>query len=122
MTIRPQVLQGTLDALVLGTLALGPAHGYAIARWIERASGGLLVIEEGSLYPALKRLRRGGQVDCEWQTTATGRRGKVYRLTREGRDRLASERALWAAYRSAVERVLTGRGAAGPFDLDSIAD
>ncbi|MGD9691020.1 MAG: PadR family transcriptional regulator [Phycisphaerales bacterium] len=118
---QPALLQGTLDLLILATLARGPAHGYAIARTIERTSGGLLAVEEGSLYPALKRLRRTGEIDAEWQTTGTGRRGKVYRLVADGRERLARERNLWSDYVAAVSRVLAGH-APGPFDLESIAD
>jgi len=118
---RPQVLQGTLDAMILATLARAPAHGYAIARSIERGSGGLLAIEEGSLYPALRRLRQRGDIDAEWQTTATGRRGKVYRLTGDGRARLREERRLWAEYSAAVERVLSGRSV-HPFDVDAVTD
>ncbi|MBL8757603.1 MAG: PadR family transcriptional regulator [Phycisphaerae bacterium] len=118
---RPQVLQGTLDAMILATLARAPAHGYAIARSIEHGSGGLLAIEEGSLYPALRRLRQRGDIDAEWQTTATGRRGKVYRLTADGRARLREERRLWAEYSAAVERVLSGRSL-HPFDVDAVTD
>ncbi len=120
-TLRPQVLQGTLDAMILATLARAPAHGYAIARAIERASGGILLVEEGSLYPALKRLRQRGDIDAEWQTTASGRRGKVYRLTADGRARLGAERALWADYTAAVARVLEGH-TLHPFDLDAVTD
>lgn len=119
--LQPTLVQGTLDLLILCTLARSPAHGYAIARAIERASDGVLAIEEGSLYPALKRLRARGDIDAEWQTTATGRRGKVYRLVSDGRDRLTSERRLWSQYVAALTRVLEG-ATAGPFDVDSIGD
>ncbi len=104
---RPQLLPGTLDLLVLATLARGAGHAYALARRIESASGGVLVIEEGSLFPALQRLARAGAVTGEVALTATGRRARVYRLTRAGRRRLAEQAGLWAAVSGAVQRVLS---------------
>jgi PadR family transcriptional regulator, regulatory protein PadR len=118
----PALLQGTLDMLVLATLARRPAHGYAIARSIEQASGATLKIEEGSLYPALRRLSRAGAIDAEWQTTPAGRRGKVYRLSREGRGHLEQERTLWHNYTAAIARVLAGGAGYGPFDIEGIGD
>src|SRR5687768_5426497 len=83
---RPvDLLQGTLDLLVLKTLSWGPAHGYAIARWIEQLTGEVLRIGEGSLYPALHRLEERGWVDSDWQLSETKRRTKVYHLTAKGR-------------------------------------
>ena len=80
-----ELLHGTLDALVLKTLAWGPRHGYAIARWIEQISADALRIEEGSLYPALYRLERQGWIEAEWGLSDTKRRVKLYRLTDEAR-------------------------------------
>jgi transcriptional regulator len=108
--------------LVLATIARQPAHGYAIARSIERMSGATLTIEEGSLYPALRRLARSGAIDAEWQTTPVGRRGKVYRLSREGREQLEQQRTLWQSYTAAIARVLAGGAGYGPFDVEGIGD
>jgi len=107
MTEPTELLHGTLDALVLKTLAWGPRHGYAIARWIESLGGSeLLRIEEGSLYPALYRLERRGWVEAEWGLSETRRRVKIYRLTRAGRARLAVETEQWSRFVDAVARVL----------------
>lgn len=100
------LLHGTLDALVLKTLAAGPHHGYAIARALEAATGGQLDIEEGSLYPALYRMEKRGWIDAEWGTSELQRRVKLYRLTRTGRAQLARETEAWAAFSRAVSRVL----------------
>ena len=99
-------LQGTLDLLVLKTLTWGPAHGYAIARWIEQITGEVLVVGEGSLYPALHRLEEREWVDAEWQISATKRRTKVYRLTPAGRRQLRAEASAWAQFVGAVTKVL----------------
>ncbi len=101
-----ELLHGTLDALVLKTLAWGPRHGYAIARWIEQLSGDELRIEEGSLYPALYRLERRGWLEAEWGLSESGRRVKLYSLTLEGRERLAIETAQWSRFADAVGRIL----------------
>lgn len=101
-----ELLHGTLDALVLKTLAWGPRHGYAIARWIEQLSGDELRIEEGSLYPALYRLERRGWLSAEWGLSESRRRVKLYSLTLEGRERLAVETAQWSRFADAVGRVL----------------
>lgn len=100
------LLHGTLDALVLKTLASGPRHGYAIARWIEEATGELLQIEEGSLYPALYRMERKGWIEAEWGTSELNRRAKFYRLTPRGRSHLAAETEQWARFAAAVSKVL----------------
>src|SRR5918996_5877196 len=89
------LLHGTLDALILKTLARGPRHGYAIARYIEDTSGEAVLVEEGSLYPALYRLERRGWVEAEWGTSELGPRAKVYRLTESGRVQLAAEMVTW---------------------------
>jgi transcriptional regulator len=100
------MLQGTLDLLVLATLGTGPSHGYAIARTIERQSQQRLAVEEGSLYPALRRLERRGELASEWRTTPTGRRAKFYRLTSAGHERLREQADLWARLAGAVSGVL----------------
>jgi PadR family transcriptional regulator PadR len=100
------LLHGTLDALVLKTLAGGPRHGYGIARYLEDATDGAVTIEEGSLYPALYRLERRGLLEASWAPSETGRRAKLYRLTKEGRAQLARETKAWAEFSAAVSRVL----------------
>jgi transcriptional regulator len=105
---RPPVdlLQGTLDVLVLKTLSWGPRHGYAVARWIERVTGDVLRVEEGSLYPALHRLERRGWVTAEWGLSETGRRVKLYQLTSQGRRQLREELSTWERFADAVGKVL----------------
>ncbi len=102
----PELLQGTLDVMILSVLKEGPLHGYAIARQIERASGNELTIEEGSLYPALQRLSKRGDLDPYWGTTETGRRARFYTLTLHGERRLVEQAALWSRVSSAVNSVL----------------
>jgi len=99
-------LHGTLETLILKTLTRGPSHGYAIARWIEDAIDNAFPVEEGSLYPALYRMDKKGWVEAEWGTSELGRRVKLYRLTREGRRQLASDAVAWAAFSTAITRVL----------------
>ena len=103
------LLHGTLDALILKTLAAGPRHGYAIARFLEEASDESVVIEEGSLYPALYRMERRGWLEAEWGESELGRRAKVYRLTRQGRAQLAAETETWRQFSTVVSRILTAR-------------
>src|SRR5919204_6123158 len=81
-------LQGTLDLLILKTLSWGPAHGYAVARWIQQLTGEVLLVGEGSLYPALHRLEERGWLESSWQLSSTKRRTKVYKLTSKGRQQL----------------------------------
>ena len=100
------LLHGTLDALILKTLASGPRHGYGIARFLEEATDGAVAIEEGSLYPALYRLERRSLLEAEWRLSELNRRAKFYRLTREGRTELGRETRAWAALSAAVSRVL----------------
>jgi len=100
------LLHGALDALILKTLARGPRHGYAIARFIEDTTREAVVIEEGSLYPALYRLERRGWVEAEWGTSELGRRAKLYRLTDAGRDQLEAETAMWRRFSTGVSKVL----------------
>src|SRR5260370_32590104 len=92
---RIELLQGTLDVLVLRTLLAGPAHGHAIAKHIQRTSEELLQVETGSLYPALHRLEAQGWVRSAWELSDKGKRAKYYSLTQLGRKRLASEHTKW---------------------------
>ena len=107
MARPPQdLLQGTLDLLVLKTLSWGPAHGYAIARWIQQLTGQVLDVGEGSLYPALHRLEERGWVKSEWQLSPNNRRAKFYQLTTRGRQQLRAETASWTEFVDAVGKVL----------------
>lgn len=105
-TKNPALLKGTLDAMVLRVLQEGAEHGFGIARRIEKASSGVLGIEEGSLYPALHRLCQAGAIEGEWRTSGAGRRARYYRLTPKGRRRLATEVKRWNRLSSAVSAVL----------------
>jgi PadR family transcriptional regulator PadR len=110
MTDTPlRLLKGTLDVLILKTLSWGPAHGYAISRWIRLSSGEDLRIEEGALYPALRRLEERGWVESAWRTSDTGREARVYALTEQGRRATRVEVAAWQRYVSAFARVLEAR-------------
>jgi transcriptional regulator len=100
------LLQGTLGILILKSLLLGPAHGYAIARWVEETTGDVLRIEEGSLYPALRRLEDRGLVGSEWGLSENNRRARFYQITADGRKHLRNEAAVWLRYSQAVTRVL----------------
>jgi PadR family transcriptional regulator, regulatory protein PadR len=100
------LLQGTLDMLVLKTLALGPLHGYAIARRIQQMSGDVLRVEEGSLYPALYRMEERGWITASWGTSENNRRAKYYRLTRAGRRELEAASENWAKLALAVSKVM----------------
>ncbi len=107
MTKTPiDLLQGTLDLLILKTLSWGPAHGYSIARWIEQLTGQVLQVGEGSLYPALHRLEERGWVEAEWRRSENNRRAKFYRLTTLGRSRLRTEAVMWARFVDAMAKVL----------------
>jgi transcriptional regulator len=101
------LLQGTLDVLVLKTLSWGPMHGYGVARWLQQATDDVLQIEEGSLYPALHRLERRGWVESEWGVSENNRRAKYYRITAEGRRQLRAESSTWTTFSQAVSKVLT---------------
>ncbi len=100
------LLQGTLRILILKSLLLGPAHGYAISRWIEDTTGDVLRIEEGSLYPGLRRLQDRGLVSSEWGVSENNRRARYYTITRAGRALLRTEASIWLEYSRAVARVL----------------
>ena len=99
-------LHGTLDMLVLKILDDGPLHGYAIALRLERLSGDVLSVEEGSLYPALYRMEERGWLGSEWAVTDTGRRARFYKLTRAGRAQLAAESKSWDRLTAAVQNVM----------------
>ena len=100
------LLQGTLDVLVLRTLTWGPMHGYAVTRWIRERTGGVLEIEDAPLYKALHRLERSGSVDAEWGLSENNRRARYYRLTAHGRHQLKAETSAWRRYAAAVFSVL----------------
>jgi transcriptional regulator len=100
------LLQGTLGLLILKSLALGSAHGYSITRWIENTAGDVLSIEEGSLYPALRRLEDRGWVASEWGVSENNRRARFYTLTAAGRKHLRNEASIWLRYSQAVTKVL----------------
>jgi transcriptional regulator len=102
------LVQGTLDLLVLRTLAAGPMHGYGIATLVHDRTGGHLAIEDAALYQALHRLDRQGLVDAEWAASENNRRARYYSLTPEGRKRLREQTANWRRYARAVEAVLAG--------------
>ena len=110
---RIELLQGTLDLLVLQTLQWGPQHGYGISQAIRTNSGDVLRIDTGSLYPALHRLERRGWVCSGWEVSGNSQRVKVYRLTAEGRKQLASERSRWEQLSEAIARALNPSGEEG---------
>ena len=103
---RLELLQGTLDILILRTLLLGPSHGHAIAKHIQRTSEELLQVETGSLYPALHRLEANGWIAASWELSDKGKRARYYRLTPSGRKQLASEQSKWEAFSRAMGLVL----------------
>ena len=103
---RLELLQGTLDLLILRTLLFGPSHGHAIAKHIRRTSEDLLQVETGSLYPALHRLEARGWIEASWQHSERGKRAKYYRLTSRGRKELATERTKWETFSRAMGLVL----------------
>ncbi len=103
---RVELLQGTLDLLILRTLLAGPTHGHAIAKHIQRTSQELLQVETGSLYPALHRLEAKGWIDASWDLSEKGKRARFYRLTRLGRKQLATERSKWEAFSRAMGLIL----------------
>ena len=98
--------QGTLDLLILRTLAVGPQHGWAISERVQQVSGEVLRIQQGSLYPALHRLERRGWIKARWGTSDNNRRAKYYELTKAGHKQLATEQDAWEALTAAVAQVL----------------
>jgi PadR family transcriptional regulator PadR len=103
---KSDLLQGTLDLLVLKTLALGPQHGWGISQRIQQISQDVLQVNQGSLYPALHRLEQQGWVASEWGTSDNNRQAKYYRLTRSGHRQLVAETENWARLSTAVARIL----------------
>jgi transcriptional regulator len=103
---RLELLQGTLDLIVLQTLRWGPRHGYGIAQMIRANSGNALQVETGSLYPALHRLERRKWIAAEWDVSDNGQRVRVYRLTAAGRKQLAAQRSRWEQFAGAVAAIL----------------
>ena len=101
-TALPELLRGTLDLLILQGLSWGPAHGYAVARWIQQATGDALAIGEGTLYPALHRLEERGWIAASWGVSENNRQAKFYALTRSGRAQLRVETDHWRRYAAAV--------------------
>jgi PadR family transcriptional regulator, regulatory protein PadR len=104
------VIQGTLDLLILKTLSLGPMHGFGIARRVEQISRGVFKVNAGSLLTALQRLERAGWLDAEWRQTENARRAKYYALTRTGKKQLEVQTADWTRRASAIARVLKAEG------------
>jgi transcriptional regulator len=108
-TTTVDLLQGTLATLILKSLSWGPLHGYGIARWIEQVTEEDLLVEEGSLYPALHRLQSRGLVTSQWTLSETNRRVRCYNLTEEGRQQLRAELSRWEKFSVAVSRALQAR-------------
>jgi PadR family transcriptional regulator, regulatory protein PadR len=102
-----ELLQGTLDVLILKTLSWGPNHGYGVARWLQQVTSDVLQIEEGSLYPALHRMERKGWIESEWGLSENNRRAKFYRMTVDGQRHLRAEATSWDRFAQAVSTVLS---------------
>jgi PadR family transcriptional regulator, regulatory protein PadR len=103
---KTDLLQGSLDLLILKSLILGPLHGWGISKRIRDLSTDVLQVNQGSLYPALYRLEDRGWIEAEWNSSPEGRRVKLYRLTAEGRKQFTAERAQWRRFSAAMEQVL----------------
>ena len=101
-----ELVQGTLDMLVLQTLALEPLHGFGIIQRIEQISRGIFRVNAGTLFPSLRRLERAGSIRSDWRSTENNRRARYYRLTRTGRAQLAAERREWGRQIAAIARIL----------------
>src|SRR3954466_11006057 len=103
------LLQGTLDLIVLKSLSWGAMHGFGLARWIQRTTEDVLQVEEGSLYPSLYRMENRGWIKAEWALTENGRRAKYYKLTATGRRQLAAESKSWDEVSGAIAKIMTAR-------------
>lgn len=105
---RPSIdlMQGSLDVIVLKTLSWQPMHGFGIARWIQRVTEEVLQVEEGSLYPSLYRMENKGWIKSEWRITENNRRAKYYRLTAAGKKQLAAETATWDVFADAMTKIM----------------
>jgi PadR family transcriptional regulator PadR len=110
---RADLLQGTLELLVLKALSLAPMHGWGIAQRLDQLSGDVFRVQQGSLYPALQRMLRAGWIRSEWRTTEHNRRARYYLLTSAGRRRLATEQSTWERVSAAINAVLAVRLARG---------
>src|SRR5512143_2014364 len=106
MSANLDLLQGTLDTLVLKTLSWGPRHGYAVARWIKDTSDGAILVEDRALYVSLHRLEERGWVESQWGLSENNRKAKYYQLTARGRAQLRAETTRWTTYAQAVFKVL----------------
>jgi PadR family transcriptional regulator PadR len=106
MTTRSELLQGTLDLLILKTLEVQPMHGFGIGQRIQQVSGEVFQVNQGSLYPALHRLEKKNMIESEWKVTANNRKAKYYRLTASGKKLLQEEEQQWKALSAAIARVL----------------
>jgi len=107
MSKPPDLVQGTLDLLIMKILALEPLHGWAIGQRLKQVSGDVLQVSDGSLYPALHKLEQGGWITATWKPTENNRRAKFYELTRPGRKHLERETANWQRLASAISGVVT---------------
>ncbi len=103
---KAELLQGTLDMLILKALSLGELHGYGIIQRIQQISDGLLIVEQGSLYPALYRMEQQGWITSEWGLSEVGRKAKLYKLTKAGRKQLAVEESNWDLLTLAISKVM----------------
>lgn len=110
---RSDLPQGTLDLLILKTVALGPLHGYAIAQRLQQVSRDVVQVQQGSLYPALHRLENRGLLAAEWTVSDTGRDAKVYRLTKKGRTAMGGEEASWKRLAEAIGLILSSAEGGG---------
>lgn len=111
---RIELLQGTLDLLILRTLRWGSQHGYGISQAIRAGSGDVLQVETGSLYPALHRLERAGWVKSEWKTSDRNQRAKYYNLTDKGKSRLQDEQSRWNQFSAAIDRLMNANDSEVP--------
>jgi len=103
------LLQGTLDLIVLKALSWGAMHGFGLARWIQRTTDDVLQVEEGSLYPALYRMENRGWIRAQWALTENGRRAKYYKLTAAGKRQLEAESRSWDAVSGAIAKIMAAR-------------
>ena len=106
MATELELMQGTLDLIVLKTLTWGPMHGYAVARWVRETTDDDLLIEDGALYTALHRMERRGWIAAEWGLSDSNRKARYYQLTAAGRKQLRAQAAQWSRYARAVAKVL----------------
>ena len=104
---KTEFLKGTLDMLILKVVALGPVHGYAISQRIQQISQDVFTVNQGSLYPALHRLEKGGWIKAEWGTSENNRKARYYRLTSAGKKHLAEETEHWKMLSAAIGRIIT---------------